>query len=140
MRTIIFAALGAVALGACGGGGPFGRDAPDEFAVGSNAPLVVPPDYNLTPPRPGAPRPMDMDAQTQALEALFGPGVRPPPASAAEQQLINEADAARPDPSARSTVGDPDTVVVDKGALVKDIVEAPVGTQDAGLAQASVGG
>ncbi|MGB7404322.1 MAG: DUF3035 domain-containing protein [Pacificimonas sp.] len=142
MLKILAASALALMLAACGGGGGAfgGRDAPDEFAIGRNAPLVVPPDFALEPPRPGAPRAIEATAQTQAMEALFGPGVRPPAASASEQQLLNDADAVDPDPSARSTAGDPDTLVVNKGAQLKDIVAAPAGTQDVSIAQASVGG
>jgi len=41
----------ALLLAGCAGGGIAGRDRPDEFAVTRNAPLVIPPDYALTPPR-----------------------------------------------------------------------------------------
>jgi hypothetical protein len=30
------------------------KEPPDEFAVVTKAPLVMPPDYNLRPPKPGA--------------------------------------------------------------------------------------
>ena len=33
------------------------RDAPDEFTVTTRAPLSMPPNYQLRPPRPGASRP-----------------------------------------------------------------------------------
>ena len=33
------------------------KQSPDEFKVVSRAPLSMPPDYNLKPPTPGAPRP-----------------------------------------------------------------------------------
>ena len=33
-------------------------NSPDEFAISRNAPLVVPPDFALVPPKPGAPRAM----------------------------------------------------------------------------------
>lgn len=46
------------------------RDAPDEFTVTTRAPLSMPPDYNLRPPRPGAPRPQEQSSQQQAEEAL----------------------------------------------------------------------
>ena len=142
MNKLAFAALGAaLALPACGGGGPFGsRDAPDEFAVTRNAPLVVPPDYALEPPRPGAPRTIESEAQAQAMEALFGEEVRPPAASRSEQLLLEDAGADDTDPTARATAGDPATLTVDKGAQVKEILAAPAGTQDPGLAAASVGG
>ena len=141
MRNLFVPAVAALLLAGCGGGPTFGnRDTPDEFAIARNAPLVVPPDFALEPPRPGAPRPMSADAQTQAMEALFGAGVRPPARSQSEQLLLDDADATRPEPSARSTVGDPDTLTVDKGAQVKDILAAPAATQDEGIATVSNGG
>jgi hypothetical protein len=51
----------------------FTRDAPDEFAVTTLAPLSMPPDMTvLPPPRPGAPRPQAMSAREQAEAALLG--------------------------------------------------------------------
>ncbi|HVY14837.1 MAG TPA: DUF3035 domain-containing protein [Rhodopila sp.] len=46
------------------------RDAPDEFTVTTRAPLSMPPDFNLRPPRPGAARPQEQSARQQAEEAL----------------------------------------------------------------------
>lgn len=46
------------------------RAAPDEFTVTTQAPLSLPPDYTLRPPRPGAPRPQDQSDRQQAAEAL----------------------------------------------------------------------
>lgn len=46
------------------------RDAPDEYTVTTRAPLSMPPDYNLRPPRPGVPRPQEQTERTQAEEAL----------------------------------------------------------------------
>ena len=142
MSSLTRAALAAITvlgLSACGSSGMFGRDAPDEFAIGRSAPLVVPPDYNLAPPRPGAPRPMETDAQTQAMEALFGPGVRPAPKSAGEQKLLDDA-GVRPEPSARSTAGDPATEVVNKGALLKTIIDAQPANTDPATASVSING
>ncbi|OUS16490.1 hypothetical protein A9Q97_02310 [Rhodospirillales bacterium 47_12_T64] len=48
-----------------------GKRAPDEFKVVSRAPLSLPPDYNLAPPRPGALRPQEGSAQGQAKRAVF---------------------------------------------------------------------
>jgi Protein of unknown function (DUF3035) len=47
------------------------RDAPDEFTVTTQAPLSMPPDYNLRPPRPGAARPQQQAESVQAEEALI---------------------------------------------------------------------
>ena len=35
------------------------KTSPDEFAVESRAPLEMPPDFDLRPPQPGAPRPQE---------------------------------------------------------------------------------
>ncbi|MBS0470530.1 MAG: DUF3035 domain-containing protein [Proteobacteria bacterium] len=49
-----------------------GKDSPDEFAVVTKAPLVIPPDFNLKPPAPGT-EPTNQVEPTQAAEnALFG--------------------------------------------------------------------
>lgn len=127
MRKSVLAAavLGATLLVAgCGGGqkGVFNRDRPDEFAVTRAAPLVVPPDFALAPPRPGAPRPQEADSSTQALQALFG-GQRT--GSPGEAAVLNSAGAATP--GIRSEAGDPATDVVDKGPVTRDIIAAPVG-------------
>src|SRR5580698_3458643 len=44
---------------------------PDEFAVVTKAPLVVPPDYALRPPTPGEPRPEELQPESQARIALL---------------------------------------------------------------------
>ncbi|WP_301751029.1 DUF3035 domain-containing protein [uncultured Erythrobacter sp.] len=110
-------------LAACGGGGGvFNRERPDEFAVQRQAPLVVPPDFTLTPPAPGAPRPSEGTASEQALDALFG---GPAPRSRVEASVIDRAGAAAP--SIRSQVGDTETNTVAKGRVTRDIIAAPEG-------------
>lgn len=131
-KTVIFASLGlaAITLAGCGGNNGLGnRNAPDEFAVSRRAPLVVPPDFALVPPTPGQPRPQETDTSSQALQALFGgPSAR----SASESGILSSAGARTSDAGIRSDVGDPDTAVVDKGAVTRDIIAAPEGDgQDA---------
>jgi hypothetical protein len=46
------------------------KEAPDEFAVVTKAPLVVPPDFNLRPPSPGA-APTNQASPTGAAEAAL---------------------------------------------------------------------
>lgn len=50
--------------------------APDEFAVESRAPLTIPPEFDLRPPQPGAPRPQEVSAAERARKAIenAGPG------------------------------------------------------------------
>lgn len=49
-----------------------GKQAPDEFAVVTKAPLVIPPDYNLMPPRPGAAPTNQVEPTDAAEQTLFG--------------------------------------------------------------------
>jgi hypothetical protein len=108
--------------GCASGGGILNRDRPDEFAVTRQAPLVIPPDFTLAPPNPGAPRPQESDASRQALDALFG---GPAPRSAVEGDALSRAGTAAP--GIRSSVGDPDTNTVAKGEVTRDILAAPQG-------------
>ena len=122
IHAFLLLAAGSVALSACGGGGLFNRDRPDEMAVQRQAPLVVPPDFEMAPPQPGAPRPVEGSASQKALEALFG---GPAPRSAVEGDAISRAGTAAP--GIRSTVGDPATSTVAKGSVTRDIIAAPEG-------------
>jgi hypothetical protein len=106
---------------------------PDEFAVAREAPLVVPPDFSLRPPRPGAPRPQEVDAQGQAVQALFGAGATPPAKSPAEQALLDKVGAGRVSSDIRSTVRDDGTIVADKGALLKDVLSTADGSTTPGV-------
>ena len=133
LRYTLALASAAALAGCAHGGGIAGRDRPDEFAVQRQAPLVVPPDFALTPPQPGAPRPTDSNAQQQTLDALFG---GPAPRSPVEQATVGQAGSAAP--GIRSAVGDPKTNTVAKGAITRDIVAAPQG--DGREAQAVIPG
>ena len=116
-------------LSGCGAGRSLDRARPDEFAVARQAPLVIPPDFALVPPQPGAARPQDTAANAQTLDALFGGTAARSPA---ETGVLNDAGADSDDPGIRSSAGDPDTTVVDKGSTTRDIVAAPEGDgQDA---------
>jgi hypothetical protein len=131
MRNYVPIAAGlacAVLLAGCGKSG-YDRARPDEFAVARQAPLVIPPDFALVPPQPGAARPQDNATQQQTLDALFG---GPAPRSAAESAALTQAGGSSVDPGIRSSVADPQTTVVDKGSTTRDIVAAPEGDgQDA---------
>ena len=132
VQALILATAGAGLLSACGGGGLFNRERPDEFAVQRQTPLVVPPDFALTPPQEGQPRPSERALQDQTLDALFGgPATR----SAIERDTISHAGKA--EPGIRSTVGDFDTNTVAKGRVTRDILAAPEG--DGQVAQAKAG-
>ena len=122
VTQLLLVAAGAASLAACSEGGIANRERPDEFAVQRQAPLVVPPDFALTPPQPGAPRPAEGTAAQQALDALFG---GPAPRSAVETNALQRAGNA--EQGIRTSVGDPGTHTVDKGATTRTIIAAPEG-------------
>ena len=65
MKMQSFVKIGVLALilpamAACSALG--GKNPPDEFAITTKAPLVVPPDYALRPPKPGESRPQELSS------------------------------------------------------------------------------
>lgn len=131
--ALILVSTGAVLLSACGSTGLFNRNRPDEFAVQRQSPLVVPPDFSLSPPKEGQPRPSDGAMQQQTLDALFG---GPQARSDIEKSTIDLAGTS--EPGIRSTVGDPGTYTVAKGQVTRAILSAPEG--DGKDAQTAIGG
>ena len=128
-KTLALLLVSAIALGGCA---HKKSSTPDEFAVARNAPLVIPPDYSLTPPVAGTVTTGPDDAQQQAIEALFG-GPAPRPLS--ESMLLDEAGRDRAALGARSIAGDPNTAVVDMGGATQTIVAAPQSDSDIASAQ-----
>jgi len=120
--ALILVAAGAVLVSGCGSTGLLNHGGPDEFAVQRQTPLVVPPDFTLSPPKQGQPRPADDSVQQQALDALFG---GPQARSDIEKSTLSMAGPA--DPAIRSTVGDPGTYTVAKGQVTRAILAAPEG-------------
>ncbi|MGH7043656.1 MAG: DUF3035 domain-containing protein, partial [Acetobacteraceae bacterium] len=49
----------------------FTRSSPDEFAVTTQPPLSMPPDFAIRPPEPGVPRPQAVPASQAAEQALI---------------------------------------------------------------------
>jgi hypothetical protein len=109
------------------------RATPDEFAVARNAPLIIPPDFSLAPPVAGTQGLSAGEAQQQAIDALFG---GPAPRSAAETSLLDDANRGDAPIGIRSTVWDPDTRIVDKGAETLQILSAPATRTNIASAQA----
>ena len=83
---------------------------PDEFSVVSRAPLAIPPDYALRPPRPGASPTQEVSSADQAKQTIFRAGDQDlvlPGAderSAGENQLLKQAGAASAAPDIRQTL------------------------------------
>ena len=93
-------------LGGCAGSEltrTFGltRDPPDEFQVTTRAPLSMPPDFAIRPPRPGAARPQEQSERQQAEAALvpqveLGGGPATAPMSAGQEALVQQAGPPAP--------------------------------------------
>jgi hypothetical protein len=88
VRMIPAVALALVLASALGGCGQLRdalgqtKDPPDEFQVVARAPLALPPNYDLRPPRPGAARPQERSTTDAAAERILGrPGRTVPSAS-----------------------------------------------------------
>jgi hypothetical protein len=122
MRKVLTVLVLASAVATSGCAAVKGRSrTPDEFAVARNAPLIIPPDFNLAPPVAGTAGLSPSDAQQQAIDVLFGgPAVRSP----GEVSLLDAAGRNDAQLGIRSQVWDPDTRIVDKGPTTLQILTA----------------
>ncbi|MEH6402233.1 MAG: DUF3035 domain-containing protein [Sneathiella sp.] len=110
--------LGSLALTGCEGTrqalGIEDKKGPDEFAVLTKAPLIIPPDFSLRPPAPGSKGPQDALIRNSARNSLLGTSnnsgvITQEEASAAgtsagELALLRKADAENADPAIRQIV------------------------------------
>jgi hypothetical protein len=123
--------LATIALAGCSGTKEklgLTKKAPDEFAVVKRAPLSMPPDYTLRPPRPGAPRPQEQSPQEEARQNLFGNGDG---TAVQEQYSGNDAAflsqaGARSEPGIRQKV-DAETAIIneDEQPVVQKLMGKP---------------
>ncbi len=67
------------------------KDAPDEFAVYSRAPLSLPPDFGLRPPKPGVTRPQTIMPRNEAKKAILSNIRTPPLAKSTEKAAQSQA-------------------------------------------------
>ena len=112
------------------------KNAPDEFTVITKAPLVMPPDFSLRPPRPGAKGPRDIQPREQARAALLQTGKAgrtgkntlagaagtpsTAKASGAELQILQMAGAEGVDSSIRRIVNRETSVLAEKDSTFTD--------------------
>lgn len=108
VRHLILAAASCATLAACSSAKEqlgLTKSAPDEFAVVKRAPLAMPPDYALRPPRPGAPRPQEMHPEDQARTAVFGAPVDTGDGfTKSEAAFLEQAGAFNAQPNIREAV------------------------------------
>jgi len=106
--TLSVATAAMLSLSACGSirqGIGLTKVTPDEFVTVASAPLVVPPEYGLTPPTPGAPRPQELAPESAARQILLGQR-QAVTRSPGEQVLVGNAGGDRADPLARYVIDD----------------------------------
>lgn len=127
-KMVAVAVIASLSLGACSQFSKLAgtsKNPPDEFKIVNKPPLVMPPDFTLRPPRPGEPEPQNLSPTAQAISALFpGRTTLPPPASAGENALLETVGAGQASANIRSNVGDDETMIVEKGALLRDLLSA----------------
>ena len=95
---------------------------PDEFAVFQRAPLSLPPDYKLKPPRPGSDRPQAVNPRDRAAQAL---GIRKnisrqptntkvglSPLSRGERSVLQLTGATKADPAIRMKIEKETSIMV----------------------------
>lgn len=84
------------------------KQSPDEFAVVTKAPLIIPPDFNLKPPTPGAAPLNQTDPTDAAQAALFTSDTTaiaaalPGSYTAGERMLLANAGVQKADPAIRA--------------------------------------
>jgi hypothetical protein len=120
--TIIAVSLAALSLGGCDSlrrAAGVDKAPPDEFSVVSRAPLELPPDYTLRPPRAGALRPQEVAPTDQARQTVFRAAEKNPPIvangthSAGEVAILQQAGATAAPPDIRKTVNQENTKLSD---------------------------
>lgn len=100
-RSLGLIAVALAVTGCSSMGASAGKQGPDETAIATRAPLVVPATFDLKAPQPGAPRPQDADSAAAAQRILGGGAVKSAPASEGEKALLAASGAQSADPNVR---------------------------------------
>ena len=123
-NRIVLAAFCVLTLGACDSTKDqlgLNKQVPDEFKVVKRAPLDLPPDYSLRPPRPGAPRPQERSTSEQAASTVFGQETSAPvAATSGEAALLSRAGSNAADPNIRRTVDEETQELFDRNKPVAE--------------------
>lgn len=106
------------------------KTVPDEFRVVTKAPLVIPPEFNLRPPRPGEARPLELRADLQARNAVFGVQAGTG-ASQGELALIARMGASNADPRIRAVIDEEAGTITHKPESFSDRLLGRTGTETA---------
>jgi hypothetical protein len=112
-----------------------GKEGPDEFTVVAKQPLIIPPDFSLRPPEPGAPNAQEVSPTATASTAIFGNnivgtteegapapvgmgGSQPP--SSGESAILSAAKAQNANPRIRALVNRETAAIAAKSQTLTD--------------------
>ena len=116
------------------------KKSPDEFAVTTKAPLVIPPDFNLRPPMPGAPPANTLDPSSNAQQALFNNSDPQTVAngmrgnySPAEKLLLAHAGTQNSDPAVRARLSAEERARQNADRSFTDRILRASATRDTGM-------
>ena len=126
----------AAAVAVCAAGGLSGctsakrafgmqKVAPDEFTIVTKPPLVLPPDYSLRPPRPGAPNPAQIEPGGNAQAALFGREGMSDNAmgyTGGETSLLDTTGGSGASPDIRKVLNSETASLVEKDSSIADTI------------------
>ncbi len=122
-KSLLLLAAGAAlaATAACSSSGNSGSGTPNEFRVVTKAPLSVPPEYSLRPPKAGTTIPAEVEAAASGVTTAFGTTMGAD-ASASEKALVAAAGANAANPSIRAQVDYEETKAIRKSTSISDRV------------------
>lgn len=119
--------LASIALGGCSNVRQtmgLERNKPDEFRVVSRAPLTVPPDFTLRPPKPGTDNNSETTPKDQAAQTLLGgnPSDSAPSGSTStrEAKLLEQTGANKADPNIKAVIERETEQLVDANKTLLD--------------------
>lgn len=78
-----------------------GKNPPDEFAIVTKAPLTLPPDFALRPPKPGETRVERLSTSERTRQLLLGDSAATPPSNG-ELAVLQNVGALDVDPNIRA--------------------------------------
>lgn len=119
----------AAMITACSSSGNSGPRTPDEFRIVTKAPLSVPPEYNLRPPKAGLAMPAEVNADSTGRVAAFGTTFGAD-ASAAERALVAAADANAVNPVIRAQIDYEEAGVIRKSTSSSERIMSWQGDED----------
>lgn len=134
MKNFKFLLIVPLALTACSNQLDFSKKAPDEFAVVTRAPLEMPDNYDLPPPKSGVSRAQETSTEEQAKEVLFGNSdeetketVKQDAISSGETILLQKANAQSAPSNIRDQIDAETQALAEKNRSTVDRILGKVG-------------